>query len=322
MNRLDYLWKGVIEDYFPYFMDYFYPKKSEEIDFAKGFTFLNQELNKILPESKTRDRRSDVLVKVVMKTGEIQYLLIHIEVQGYVDQEFDFRMFVSYYRIFDKLKLPLKALAIYVDGDANYHPKEYRVADNGWGTEVIYKFKTYKLLDQKIEDLKKSDNPFGIIMATAWYAIYKNRPKTDEGLLDIKIELFRELFSRGYEKEEIADFLSFVRQYSRFKKQDFYLKFDDTVQIITKNNKPMGIQEAIIYTTKLEGIEIGKEEGREEGIEIGKEEGIEIGRKKELDSSIKKILSKGHSPKVVADMLDISVEYVEELNKTLGEKED
>ena len=58
------------------------PKLNEQIDFDKGYEFLDGELNRIKIKSKSRNRRSDKLVKVYLKDGTEQYLLIHIEIQG------------------------------------------------------------------------------------------------------------------------------------------------------------------------------------------------------------------------------------------------
>jgi hypothetical protein len=44
----------------------------------------------------------DKLVKVHLKDGKEEWLLVHIEVQGYPDEEFSERMFRYFYKIFDR----------------------------------------------------------------------------------------------------------------------------------------------------------------------------------------------------------------------------
>ncbi len=47
----DILWKGIIEDCFEDFFQFFYPEWMEKIDFSKGVDFLDKELEQLMPES-------------------------------------------------------------------------------------------------------------------------------------------------------------------------------------------------------------------------------------------------------------------------------
>jgi hypothetical protein len=62
------------------------------------------------------------LVKVYLLDGKEQWVLIHIEVQGQRDDDFPERMFISYYRIFDRYKKRIAGFAILSDNDPNWHP--------------------------------------------------------------------------------------------------------------------------------------------------------------------------------------------------------
>jgi hypothetical protein len=44
MQTYDKLWKGIIEDLFEPFLYFFYGEMADQIDFKKGFQFLDQEL--------------------------------------------------------------------------------------------------------------------------------------------------------------------------------------------------------------------------------------------------------------------------------------
>jgi hypothetical protein len=57
-------WKEVIEDLFEDFLFFFFPHIHKDIDFSKGYGFLEQELKEIIKRSKTGKRHSDKLVKV------------------------------------------------------------------------------------------------------------------------------------------------------------------------------------------------------------------------------------------------------------------
>ena len=89
----DQVWKSAIENYFEEFMQYFAPDISRDIDFSKGYVNLDKELARLAPKSEQMHRRCDALLQVTMKSGEEEYVLIHIEMQGYDDREFAKRMY-------------------------------------------------------------------------------------------------------------------------------------------------------------------------------------------------------------------------------------
>ena len=192
----DVLWKGIIEDFFTDFLLFFFAERSKEIDFSKDFEFLDKELEKIQIDSKSKRRRIDKLVKVYLKNGEEEWFLIHIEVQGYKDGGFPFRMFVYHYRLLDKFDRPVTSLAIFTDDNPNYHPKEY--LHSHWGTEIRFRFNTYKLLEKEEAEFERlPGNAFSIVMKSAWIALKKNK----DALLDNSISIARELMKSGFSKK-------------------------------------------------------------------------------------------------------------------------
>ncbi len=80
-------YKEAVESYFQDFLRFFFPHIANDIDFDKGYEFLDKELKRILREAGTGKRYADILVKVYLKDGQEEWLLIHIEVQGYGDKE-------------------------------------------------------------------------------------------------------------------------------------------------------------------------------------------------------------------------------------------
>ncbi|MEM6967677.1 MAG: hypothetical protein AAF573_23140, partial [Bacteroidota bacterium] len=173
MKRLskDDLWKGIIEELFKDFMIYFFPNHYHQIDFEKGFEFLDKELRGILPDSENKNRRVDKLVKVWLKDGREEWLLIHIEVQGYQDADFDYRVYHSYYRIRDKYNKRVGIFVIYTDKNKSYHPQSYE--EECFGTKVKLTFPTYKVLDHPPQENAPNDNPFSVVMEAVWYEIQK-----------------------------------------------------------------------------------------------------------------------------------------------------
>ncbi len=123
-------------------------------------------------------------------------------------------MFQYYYRISDKFNKEMVALAIYTDGNSKFKPNEYY--KSFYGTELTYRFNTYKILDQKSrkEELKNNDNPFAlVILASLYYLESKN---SDDKRYNFKIELTKLLLEKGYKKKEIYELFEFINVLMNF----------------------------------------------------------------------------------------------------------
>jgi len=46
-------WKTIIERYFPEFMAFFFPKAHAAIDWTKGYTFLDKELQQVVRDAES-----------------------------------------------------------------------------------------------------------------------------------------------------------------------------------------------------------------------------------------------------------------------------
>ncbi len=247
----DALWKVIIEKFFPAFLEFFFPEYIQMLDLDKGFDFLDKELVEIRPKSKGNQRYMDKLAKVYTHEGNEEWVSIHLEVQGYYDLTFEERMFIYYYRGFDKFQKRITALAI-LTNDESDHPTQYHTSF--MGTELTYKFNTYKLAEKTPEDFADTDNPFAIIMEVAWYALKKNKPNDDE-LYSFKIRLVRRLKELNYDTEHIRVLFGFIKKYVNFEKPEINLKFEEETNIILGNELTMDIAEVIIQDAKRQGIE-------------------------------------------------------------------
>ena len=105
-------WKEAVEHVFPEFIDFYFPDASRQIDWARGHTFLDKELQQIVRDAELGRRHVDKLACVTTHAGEEDWLCVHIEVQGSVDHDFARRMFVYNYRIFDTYDRPVASLAV------------------------------------------------------------------------------------------------------------------------------------------------------------------------------------------------------------------
>lgn len=167
-------------------------------------------------------------------------------------------MFSYFSRLFDKYKdKKITAIALFTDSNKKYHPSKFEY--NYQGTTVIYKFNTFKIIDQDEEQLAKSDNPFAVAILTVLLAL-RSKKHTDEELLDLKLQIARNLLKRKISLNKVRALMTFLKLYVNFADSETSAKFDEEVSIITENKKAMGIEEMVLERAKKEARKESKVE--------------------------------------------------------------
>lgn len=77
----------------------------------------------------------------------------------------------------------------------------------------------------------------------------------DEKRLQVKVQLVRNLISKGISRKKIRHLLDFISHYISFEKEDFFNNFEKEIQPIIKQRESMGIREAILKEAEEKGIE-------------------------------------------------------------------
>lgn len=146
-NRTDYdsTWKEIVELYFAQFIAFFFSKAYADIDWSRGYEFLDKELLQVVREAEVGPTVVDKLVKVWLNDGTETWLLIHIEIQSQAQSHFARRMFIYNYRLFDRYEQEVVSFVILADEQPNWRPKRYRYGR--WGSSIRFIFTTAKLLD-------------------------------------------------------------------------------------------------------------------------------------------------------------------------------
>ena len=301
MKRNDILWKAVLEDIFDDFLRFFYPDADKLFDLEKGFEYLDKELHQLFPpeDDNYAPRYVDKLVKVFTLDGNEEWILVHVEVQGYTDNDFAKRMFQYYIRIMDKYAKPITAFAIFTDTNKNFHPKYYERAY--LGTRVTYVFNTFKIIDQDDAELEASNNPFAMAVLSAKTVISRSKPG-DEQLFDDARDLVKRLLTRQMPKEKIRNVMNFLRHYLRFEKEEMFAKFEKEIAILTERNITMGIEEFLLDRAEKKGIK--------KGIETGFEKGHKQSRKE----TALKLRQSGLDLDFIANITGLSIEEIEKLS--------
>jgi predicted transposase/invertase (TIGR01784 family) len=232
--KKDEKWKSLISKYLEDFLSFFMPELYNQVDFTKGYEFLDGELNKIKIKSKSKNRRSDKLVKVYLKDGTEQYLLVHMEIQGYFEENFADRMLTYYYRISDLHQTRnITAISVYIEDDKDFKPSS--VEYSNFGTRILYEFNTYKILEQKENKLKKSNNIFAFVVLAVLYSLKaKDNQKTK---LDFKIKLTKLLLEKNYNQEEIEELFEFINLFLSFSNEKYDNLFYEELEKMPKTKE-------------------------------------------------------------------------------------
>ncbi|MFN7948433.1 MAG: DUF4351 domain-containing protein [Blastocatellia bacterium] len=257
----DNAWKDALNQSFREFMEFFFPAIAAETDWQRGYEFLDKELEQIARDSRIGRRLADKLVRIWLRDGREQWLLIHLEVQGKIRRGFARRIYIYNYRIFDRYDCEVVSLVLLTDGNA---ASQTMVWQSGrWGCELIFRFPVVSLADyeNRWAELDASHNPFAV--AVMAHLRVKQARGDNRRKRDWKRELIFRLYERGYSRTEVYTFFRFI----------------DWIMIL-----PTEMEERL--KTEIQQYEEGKrmpyisswerlamEEGREQGLEMGLEQG-------------------------------------------------
>jgi hypothetical protein len=206
--QFDSPWKTAIETYFPDFMAFFFPQIHADIDWSRGFEFLEQELQQVVRDAELGKRLADKLAKVWRLSGEESWVMAHLEVQNTEESIFPKRMYVYNYRIGDKYDVPVASLAILGDERSSWRPNQYQT--DLWGCSVNFQFPVVKLLDygEDWQALEASRNPFAVVVMAHLKAQETRNDGQQRKLW--KFTLTRRLYEQGYERLDILNLYRFI----------------------------------------------------------------------------------------------------------------
>lgn len=249
---LDTPWKDILEAYFAQFIAFFFPTADTQIDWSKGFEFLDGELQQITKESETKRRFTDKLAKVYLLDGSEQFVLVHIEVQSQSEEDFGDRMFTYFARLRDKFGRRVASLAILGDTSKNWKPQTHQ--EELFGCRLQFDFPVVKLLeyDQQKEELDSSSNPFAHVVLAHLAA--QSTKRNNKRRRQEKFALTKRLYEKGYERQDIINIYKFI---------DWVMTLPDNLE--TEFQKDLAAYEGdrkMPYITSIErmGIEKGRKD--------------------------------------------------------------
>jgi predicted transposase YdaD len=302
-RKNDILWKVVLEEVFDDLLRFIFPDADRVYDMERGFEFLDKELSEMYPEPRKESatRFADKLVKVFRRDGEEDCILCHIEIQGETKKKdrplFAERMVRYFYRIWDKYRKPVSAVAIFTGRDGKKMPDRFEYAYRN--TRLLYQYPTISILDFTDDQLEKSDNPFAQVILAARTSLLEGKiPPAD--LLDRKVLIARKLLRKGFSLRKIRAIFVFLENYVAFDDPEMNLNFKNRIESKDKNNI-MGIDEYL--------KQVGREEGLAEGLEKGKEESNRL--------FVENLLKEGFPTKKIASLANVTLAFIKTVKADL-----
>jgi hypothetical protein len=235
-------------------MAFFFPQIESNIDWDKGYEFLDKEFQQIVREAEQGKIYADKLVKVWQKNGSEIWRLIHVEIQSQVQSEFPERMYVYNYRIFDRYRRPVLSLAVLADDNPDWRPNSY--SRELWCSRVSLEFPMVKLLDYQGEGdvLSESTNPFAIIVA-AHLTNQQTRRNVNQRY-DGKLKIAKSLYQKGYSRGDILELFRLI---------DWMINLPEMAeQEFKKEIQRFEEEKQVAYITSVERI--ARQEGISEGV--------------------------------------------------------
>jgi hypothetical protein len=194
-------WKEALEIYFQAFLALFFPHIHADIDWSRGYEFLDKELQKIVPKTGRGRLYVDKLVKVWRKNGREAWVLIHVEVQAQREAGFPKRMYRYNTRLTERYNRTVVSLAVLADDDPHWRPDHFEV--ELWGWSVRMGWPPLKLLDyaNRVGELEDSQNPFAKVVLAHLKALETRGDPA--GRRTWKLRLVRGLYERGFSTEDV-----------------------------------------------------------------------------------------------------------------------
>jgi len=276
----DQIFKVLIEAFFREFMLLFCPAEAVLIDFTR-VEFLRKEY---FTDTQRGKRRSmDLVVKVWLKSGTEQFILIHIEFESTRPmKDFARRIYRYSCQLFLRYDVEIVPIVVFTDDAVWRKPVDSRL-ELGIAGKTIVRFEYYlvKLKSLNYKEFLSSQNPLA-------YALMAKMDYNRKEQARMKADFLRLILGSPVDPARQSLLIEFVETYVPLIGEDF----NQFEQLIRTENQYAEVEQMVtVYEQR--GIEQGIEKGIEQGIKKGIEKGIKKGIKKGIEKGIEKGLLAG-----------------------------
>jgi hypothetical protein len=295
-SEYDSPWKDILEIYFEYFLQFFFPDIHSAIDWTQPIEFLNKELKQVTRDAEVGRRYADTLAKVYRLNGQVSYLYIHEEIQSQREANFPERIFYYNTRLCEQYNSIVESLVVFGDDNPNWRPNQYSI--QGIGITKTFTFSFVKLLDyiQILSELEASRNPFATVVMVHLRTLETTNDR--EARKVYKLALIKRLYEQGFSKQDIINLYNLINWVMTLPK--------NLEREFQKELKQYEEEKKMPYITSIERS--GKLKGKLEGKLEGKQELII----KQLNRRVGEIQSS-----IVKQVKSLNIEALEALGEVL-----
>jgi len=243
-------WKEGLEIYLRPTLEFCFPRVADAIDWAKPVEFLDKELQEIIRDAALGEQRVDKLIKVQLRDGSEEWILVHVEVQHQHDVNLPERIYQYHHRVRDRFGKRVLSLVILADERADWRPNHYE--EEVLGCRVRFDFPICKLLDlvSAAEAASRTGQPSAVLILANWATQRTRHDMTERRRW--KWDLTRRLYEAGLERKDILELYRLVDWLMRLPtalEQEYKLQL-----------REYETQRLMPYITSIERM--GREEGR------------------------------------------------------------
>ena len=203
----DSLFKQLLKTFFQSFMELFFPKEAQRIQW-ESIEFLDTEEQAQTDAGQSFHRDADLVVKVQTIDGEEEVVLIHVEIENPWRETFRDRMFEYFMLIKLRHRLPIFPIAICPERRSKpFGIESYR--ETIFGHELLsYNYFHIGVRGLLVTDYWSDDSP------VSW-AFSSLMDKGGEDKIQRLITCYHRIYESGLEDDEKSLLLNFSRTYNQ-----------------------------------------------------------------------------------------------------------
>jgi predicted transposase/invertase (TIGR01784 family) len=251
----DRLFKELLSNFFPEFIELFFPEVSNYWD-RNSIEFLPQEIFTDVTEGELKI--VDIIVKVAFQNQSTLFI-IHIEHQSYPQPNFNQRMFTYFARLHEKYALPIYPIVIYShDSPKTLQSNSYRL-DFPNKKVLEFNYEVVQLNQLRWQDFVNQNNPVASALMAKMQMDVQERPT-------VKLSSLQLLANLGLNPAQIQLISGFIDTYLDLNAIEERI-FQEQLASIEPQQEERVMQ--IVTSWMRQGIQQGMQQGMQQGIQQG-----------------------------------------------------
>ena len=239
----DGLWKDFTREFWQDILEDFMPDLYRAADLTRPAEQLDKELHDVIAilesgEAKTPKRYVDNLLKIYLKDGREDWVLLHIEIQGRGGESISVRMFRYHCLLFIHHKRHPAAMAILTAKRPKKEGEPGKYSAELFGTKIEYKYNVVKVYEMSDEELLTRNSLPSLFI----YALKKGtqyRRSNPEKFAYMK-ELMRLVAKKGLDIRRRRVFMIFVERAIHLSTEEYREKaWMETQTVFHEGGNPM-----------------------------------------------------------------------------------